>query len=84
MKILQFCNEDTGTAWQRTQSFKRLNAENEVLFHTFLNKKQGIVKRIVHALFHRLHLPLEHNNENKRLVSFLNNKDFDVLFIEKS
>ena len=83
MKILQFCNEDTGTAWQRTQVFKRFNSENEVLFHSFLKKKQNIAQRIIRAFFHRLYIPLEQSNENKRLLNLVSTKTFDILFIEK-
>ncbi len=82
-KLLFFCNEDKATSWQRSEAFKNLGYEITILYHTQLNIKTSLFKRIVKGIFHRIGIPFEQSNENEKLLSALDKKPFEILFIEK-
>ena len=83
LKILQFCNEDKATAWQRTQAFKNMNVQLNVMFHSFHHKQYSFFLSILYSVFHRIGFPLERNNENKSIKKEVITNSYDVIFIEK-
>jgi len=83
MKVLQFCNEDRATSWQRFEAFKNMGVDVKVLYHSLLNTRYTLPQKIMRAILHRLEIPLERNNENTNLINEVLKNEYDILFIEK-
>jgi spore maturation protein CgeB len=83
LKVLQFCNEDRATSWQRSQAFKALGVELVILFHSKNEENFPFFKSLLHSVFHRFRFPLERNDENSIIISTIKSQKFDIVFIEK-
>jgi hypothetical protein len=83
MKLLQVCNEDKATSWQRTEAFKNLGLNFNLLYHSIHNQKYPFFKKVLFSVFHRLGFALERMNENNRLIEDQIRNKYDIIFIEK-
>lgn len=83
MKILYICNEDRATTKQRLMALSDLGIEVEVVYTALLDEKISLFKRLQRAFQFRLGFFPERNNENNAIIKLAENKQFDILFIEK-
>ena len=83
LKILYVCNEDRATTKQRLMALKELQVDVDIVYTHLLNERIGLIKKIIRALSFRLGFFPERNNENAMLLRCLQEKKYDILFVEK-
>jgi spore maturation protein CgeB len=84
MKVLQFCEEDKATAWQRSKAFAAIpEIELSILWHTPLEKRFPLLIRIFHSICHKLRMPVDKFDANRQLLTCVRNNQYDIIFIEK-
>ena len=84
LKVLHICEEDQATAHQRVLAFRAFECfEYTNCFHTRLNEKKNIFKKLLLSFFHKFHFQIDIRNINKEIVDMVSNKNFDIVFIEK-
>jgi spore maturation protein CgeB len=81
--ILYVCGEDRATTRQRLMALNDLDVDTDIVYHSLLNKKISLFKKIAQALLRRIGLHPEQNNENRQILDKVSQKKYNILFIEK-